>query len=125
MARLRRQDPQQRHSGIPAALADPAAAEWHDARLFAALVDDLALDLADPWPDCRPATPCSRRRAAAVHRWALLNGYTSNTWPGTPDHERLRLIGLDDLRTRSDCPHERPTPRRRTTMKPTPKENPR
>jgi len=105
MARLRRAAPKVA-DGIPPALADPAAMEWHDGELFEALVDELALDIRDPWPACYPAAACTRRRAEAVRRWALLNGYVSTKWPGTPDHDRLRLAGLDKLQTRTTCPHQ-------------------
>lgn len=123
MARLRRAEAAQPRAGIPAALADPAAAEWHDAELFAALVDRLNLDLIDPWPTCSPAAPCARRRINAVRAWAVGNGYTSTRWPGTLDHERLRLAGIGDLRTRADCPHENRPPKRRTRMLKPAKEN--
>lgn len=91
--------------GVPAALMDPAAAVWHDAKLFAKYAEQLDLEVPERQIHA-PGSACAHRRADLVRAWAQANDFMAEKWPGSLDHARLRDHGIDGLRNFPACPHE-------------------
>lgn len=91
-------------AGVPVALTDPAAAVWHDAKLFAQYAEQLDLEVPERQIHA-PGSACAHRRADLVRAWAQANDLMAEKWPGSIDLERLRAHGIGTTQDYPECPH--------------------
>jgi hypothetical protein len=100
MARLRKVGPAPvSPSGVPEALQDHNSDVWYDARLY----QSWCLTHLGKAPGSRGSQTAYWRFGAALTAWAKANGFMQERLPTHVDYERLKPLGITQIRTLERC----------------------